>query len=50
MAKRIELIVFPAKDLERAKSFFTTFLETEPYADTPYYVGYKLDASSPSRG
>ena len=43
MANSIELIVFPAKDLEKAKNFFTTFLGTEPYADSPYYVGYKLD-------
>jgi predicted enzyme related to lactoylglutathione lyase len=43
MAHNIPLIVFPVKDVEKAKSFFNTFLGTEPYADSPYYIGYKLD-------
>lgn len=42
MANTIPLIVFPVKDLEKAKTFYNTFLGTEPYADSPYYVGYKL--------
>ena len=43
MANTIQLIVFPVKDLKKAKSFYTTYLGTEPYADSAYYVGYKLD-------
>jgi predicted enzyme related to lactoylglutathione lyase len=42
MANSIPLIVFPVKDLEKAKTFYSTFLGTEPYADAPYYVGYKV--------
>jgi predicted enzyme related to lactoylglutathione lyase len=43
MANNIQLIVFPAKDLNKAKGFFNTYLGTEPYVDGEYYVGYKLD-------
>src|SRR5690348_14112631 len=43
MANNIPLIVFPVKDLEKAKKFYNTYLGTEPYADSAYYVGYKLD-------
>jgi len=43
MANNIPLIVYPAKDLEKAKKFYNTFLGTEPYVDGEYYVGYKLD-------
>lgn len=43
MAANIPLIVFPVKDLAKAKEFYNAFLGTEPYADSPYYVGYKTD-------
>ena len=43
MIKNIQHIVYPAKDLGKAKIFYTTFLGTEPYIDSAYYVGYKLD-------
>jgi predicted enzyme related to lactoylglutathione lyase len=39
----IKLVVYPAKDLEASKAFFNTFLGAEPYADAPYYVGYKVN-------
>ena len=41
MANTIPLIVFPVKDVEKAKKFYSTFLGTEPYVDGDYYVGYK---------
>lgn len=43
MANNIQLIVFPVKDLDKAKNFYTTFLGTEPYVDGAYYTGFKLD-------
>jgi len=43
MAQNIKLIVYPVKDLEKAKSFFGKFLGAEPYVDGPYYVGYRVD-------
>jgi predicted enzyme related to lactoylglutathione lyase len=38
----VGLIVYPASDVPKTKAFFTTLLGTEPYADTPYYVGFKV--------
>ena len=42
MANKIQVLVFPVKDLDKAKAFYSTYLGTEPYADSPYYVGYKV--------
>lgn len=39
--KDVSLIVYPAADLTAAKRFFTELTGTEPYADSPHYVGYK---------
>ncbi|OPY31933.1 MAG: Glyoxalase-like domain protein [Methanomassiliicoccales archaeon PtaU1.Bin124] len=37
------MLVFPVKDVEKAKAFFKRFLGVEPYVDGPYYVGFKAD-------
>jgi predicted enzyme related to lactoylglutathione lyase len=42
MAQAFSVIVYPVKDLDRAKALFQTLLGTEPYADSPYYVGFRL--------
>jgi predicted enzyme related to lactoylglutathione lyase len=42
MAQDIKLIVYPVKDIERAKAFFSTFLDVDPYVESPYYVGYRV--------
>jgi predicted enzyme related to lactoylglutathione lyase len=41
MAQNIKIIVYPVKDLETAKTLYSKFLGVEPYADSPYYVGYR---------
>ncbi|MDT5039291.1 MAG: hypothetical protein QOE51_276 [Actinoplanes sp.] len=41
MALSIHTITYPVHDLEAAKAFYTTLLGTEPYADSPYYVGFR---------
>ncbi|MEU7059223.1 VOC family protein [Streptomyces sp. NPDC046197] len=41
MSAGLKTIVYPVKDLDRAKSLFTALLEVEPYADQPYFVGFK---------
>lgn len=38
----ITIIIFPVQDVEKAKDLYRTFLGVEPYADAPYYVGYKV--------
>jgi predicted enzyme related to lactoylglutathione lyase len=41
MASARQLVVFPTKDLDGAKKIFSTLLGTDPYADGPYYVGFR---------
>jgi predicted enzyme related to lactoylglutathione lyase len=36
------LIVYPVKDIAKAKTFYSKFLGVDPYVDSPYYVGYKV--------
>ncbi|MGW5124082.1 VOC family protein [Streptomyces sp. NPDC004069] len=57
MTAGLQTIIYPVKDLDRAKALFSALLEVEPYADTPYYVGYKaagqdvgLDPNGHSKG
>ncbi len=38
-----QIIVYPTKNLERSKKLFTSLLGAEPYADSPYYVGFRAD-------
>lgn len=42
MTNNIPLIVYPVKDVEKAKTFFGKFLGVEPYVADGYYVGYKV--------
>ena len=42
MAQNIKLIVYPVKDIEKAKAFYGKFLDSEPYIASPYYVGYRV--------
>ncbi|MFF2131128.1 VOC family protein [Streptomyces olivochromogenes] len=41
MTAGLKTIIYPVKDLARAKALFGALLGTEPYADTAYYVGFK---------
>ncbi len=43
MARSIKLLVYPVKDLAAAKALYNRVLGVEPYADAPYYVGYRVD-------
>lgn len=42
MAQSVKIIVFPVKDTEKAKTFYSKFLGVEPYIDSPYYIGYRV--------
>lgn len=44
MARAVKLIVYPVKDLAKATSFYRTFLGVAPYAESPYYVGFRTDS------
>lgn len=42
MNKGIRTVVYPVKDIAKAKALFRELLGVEPYADNPYYVGFKV--------
>ncbi|OLB64496.1 MAG: glyoxalase [Actinobacteria bacterium 13_2_20CM_2_72_6] len=42
MASGMRTIIFPVTDLAQAKTLFHTLLGVEPYADQPYYVGFRV--------
>lgn len=43
MNKGIKTVLYPVKDLKETTALFRKFLGTEPYAEQPYYVGFKVD-------
>ena len=42
MNQGVKTIIYPVKDMARAKAQFSALLGVEPYADQPYYVGFKV--------
>ena len=42
MNQGIRTVVYPVKNIEKAKTLFRELLGAEPYADAPYYVGFKV--------
>ena len=38
----ITTVIYPVKDLAQAKALYGTLLGVAPYADSPYYVGWKI--------
>ena len=42
MNQGVKTVIYPVKDIDQAKKLFTALLGKEPYADQPYYVGYKI--------
>jgi len=38
-----QLVVYPVKDLEKAKKLFAQLLGADPYTDAPYYVEFRTD-------
>ncbi len=42
MARSIKLLVYPVKDIGKAKIFFSKFLGAEPYVESPFYVGFRI--------
>ena len=35
-------MIYPAPDLDAAKAWWSGFLETSPYFDQPFYVGFEV--------
>ncbi len=42
MNQGIKTVIYPVKDIARAKKRFSALLGIEPYADAAYYVGFKV--------
>jgi predicted enzyme related to lactoylglutathione lyase len=42
MNQGISVIIYPVKDLAGAKAIYGKLLDTEPYVDAPYYLGYRV--------
>jgi predicted enzyme related to lactoylglutathione lyase len=42
MSHGIKTIIIPVRDLAAAKALYGTVLGVEPYADEPYYVGFRV--------
>ncbi len=42
MNQGIKTVIYPVKDVARAKTLFSKLLGVEPYADAPYYVGFRV--------
>jgi predicted enzyme related to lactoylglutathione lyase len=42
MNQGINTVIYPVKDLVKAKALFSKLLGVEPYADEAYYVGFKV--------
>jgi predicted enzyme related to lactoylglutathione lyase len=43
MTEGIKTVIFPVTDVAKAKNTFSQLLGVEPYADQPYYVGFKVN-------
>ena len=42
MNQGMNLLVYPVRDIVRAKKLYSKLLGIEPYADSPYYVGFRV--------
>jgi predicted enzyme related to lactoylglutathione lyase len=42
MKQGISTVIFPVKDVARAKALYSALLGMEPQWDQPYYVGYRV--------
>jgi len=43
MSIELKTVLYPVKDLGKAKVTFTALFGVEPHVDSPYYVGYEVD-------
>jgi predicted enzyme related to lactoylglutathione lyase len=42
MTSGMRTVVYPVRDLARAKALYVKLLGVEPYVDEPYYVGFRV--------
>src|SRR2546421_9987618 len=42
MSNGFQTLIYPVKEVAAAKQLYGKLLGTEPYADEPYYVGFRV--------
>jgi predicted enzyme related to lactoylglutathione lyase len=42
MTEGVKTIIYPVRDLARARDLYGKLLDSEPYMDEPYYVGFEV--------
>jgi len=42
MNQGVRTIIYPVREIARAKTLFSKLLGVEPHADQPYYVGFRV--------
>ena len=42
MIQGLRSVIFPVSDLEQAKAWYRRLLDTDPYFDQPFYVGFAV--------
>ncbi len=42
MVKGLGTVIYPVMDLERAKTWYSTAFQQQPYFDEPFYVGFNI--------
>lgn len=42
MNQGVKTIIYPVKDITKAKILYQNLLGIEPYVDAPYYVGFRI--------
>ena len=45
MAVQCNTVLYPVRDLDKAKAVFTALFGAEPHVDAPYYVGYSVSGA-----
>ncbi|MFD3924912.1 VOC family protein [Streptomyces sp. NPDC058614] len=41
MTAGLKTVIYPVKDIAKAKALFSALLQVDPYVDEAYYVGFK---------
>ncbi len=42
MTSGIKTVIYPVKNVARAKTLYSTFLEVAPYTDEAFYAGFRV--------
>jgi predicted enzyme related to lactoylglutathione lyase len=43
MSVQLNVVLYPVKDLDKAKAVFTALFGAEAHVDSPYYVGFSVN-------